>query len=76
MFSQSFRSGGDYVVDIPEHVETAVKGRYVEEFPPGAVQRGEQGRGCATHWNANNLSVDAVHRVEVSVVNHSIQQVD
>jgi hypothetical protein len=51
-------------------------GANVQEFPPGAVQRCEERRGAASHWDTVDLSVDTVDRVYVCVVNDSIKKLD
>ena len=51
-------------------------GADVQEFLPEAVQRGEERRSAASHWDTEDLSIDAIDRVDVRVVDDSIEELD
>ena len=69
-------AGMNQIVDVTEHVEATAMGADVQEFPSGAVQRSEERRSAASHWDTEDLSVDAIDRVDVRVVNDSIEELD
>ena len=51
-------------------------GADVQEFPPGAVQRSEERRSAASHWDTEDLSINSIDRVYVRVVDDSIEKLD
>ena len=69
-------AGMNQTVDVTEHVEATAMSADVQEFPPGTVQRGEERRGTPSHRDTEDLSVDAIDRVYVRVVDDSIEELD
>ena len=51
-------------------------GADVQEYPPRAIQCGEERRSTASHWDTKDLSVDPIDRVYVRVVDGSIEKQD
>ena len=67
---------GLQIVDVTGLVETTAMGADIQEFLPGAIQRGEERRSASSHWDTEDLSVDAIDRVDVRVVDNSIEEFD
>ena len=65
-------AGMNQIVDITEHVEATAMDLDVQESLPGAIQRSEERKSAASHWDTEDLSVDAIDRVYVRVVDDSI----
>ena len=62
-----------YAVDIAEHAVVSAVRADIQECPPGTIQRSEEGRSATSHGDTEDLSVDAVDCIYVSVVDDKVK---